>query len=1076
MVMRRLLLFQSLLLITCGAFAQLSGKFSVSATKQVQFSKGNLVYNGSTKTFSFATNQYSKIGSGNQSISSTYTGTIDLFGWGTSGYNNCMPYETSLSVTYGGGGSSIAGTQYDWGVKNFTSYRTLTNDEWSYLLSSRTNATSLRGPAQVYGINGWILLPDNWTAPSGITFKSVAAGASAYTANVYSTTQFSTMQSAGAVFLPAAGWRYSSDSQTVVSYNNQMGYYWSATTGKAVTFGANYCYSGESAATYSGCAVRLVYDTSSGGGGGQSDSYTITTAVSPAGAGTITGAGTYKNNAQATFKATASGEYQFYRFEFDADNTYSSNNPWTFYVRKAGKVTAVFKKKSYFVYGVSADPQLGDVTPDSYYEPKGTVITFTAVPKPGCRFVKWEDGVTTVTHNYTIKGTETTSNPGLLRATFESVNTYTLTVSSAQPTMGSVSTSQSSKTYKAGQSVRIMATPNKGYKFVCWNNEPKNKSNPKDFNIYGDSTYVAYFDVAQKVQIIALPDDDGYCTVTGGGEYDEQASVTLRAYVPSGKKFASWWYYNASTDTWSNVSSRNPYTFQASINRTFKAVLSDADPVTVNVTSADEEQGRVSVTPQKEIYYEGDTIYIQAYPDPCYKFNKWSDGYYTNPRQIILSKSIDIQASFQEDKKRIYVGTNNSSWGLVRIAESETGKWSSNDNVYGCPGTPVTLEAKGEYGYVFDHWSDGSTENPRTYLIPSENISIGAYFNKFTFGGYCGYNPNGNNISLYPPTEDAWWTYDIYNTIHIEGKGPLYEYGYKYDGNFTVSGAPWYDLLKSADTPFTLVIKDSITTIPSMAFNSCKGLTRADLSKSAIHTIGSSAFQYCSNLSEVLLPDSLLTIKTDAFGNCSSIEKIIYPPKLKEIGGKAFYDCKKLNKIIFTNPTPAKLNFKGGMMWDYPYYFLKTDTIFVPSGSRQAYINEKYLESGSIKYIIEWHAVDLSIIGQGTCTVDAPTYILAGDKVQLSPGAAEGWQLAEILLIDQQGNIQTLSEPYMFEMPESNVTARVKFQEIVPTLIQEIEQPAAPSKAVKVMINKRIYIQRNGILYDLNGKIVKQKQ
>lgn len=1072
--MRRLLVSLSLLLIACCTFAQLNGKFSVSATKQVQFSRGNLVYNGSSKSFSFATNQYSMIGSGNQSISSTYSGSIDLFGWGTSGYNNCMPYETSLSVIYGGGGSSIAGTQYDWGVKNFTNYRTLTNEEWSYILSGRANASELRGPAQVNGTNGWILLPDNWTTPSGITFKSVFGGASGYSSNSYTSSQFTTLQNAGAVFLPAAGWRYSSGSSTVVSYSNSMGYYWSATSGKAITFGGTYCYSGENAATYSGCAVRLVYDSSGGGGGGQSDSYTITTAVSPAGAGTITGAGTYKNNAQATFKATASGEYKFYRFEFDADNTYSTNNPWTFYVRKSGKVTAVFKKKGYPVFGVSANPDLGTVTPDYYSEPKGTVVTFTAVPMPGCRFVQWEDGVTTATRNYTIKGTETDANPGLLRATFESVNSYTLTVSSAQTTMGSVSTGQSSNTYKAGQSVRIMATPKNGYKFVCWNNEPTNKSNPKSFNIYGDSTYVAYFDVAQKVQITVLPDDEGICTVTGGGEYDEQQSVTIRAYVPSGKKFASWWYYNTSTDTWKFVDSKNPYTFIAKSNWTFKAAIVDAKPVTVNVTSADEEQGRVSVTPEKDIYYEGDTIYIQAYPDPCYEFKQWSDNYTNSLRQIILSKSIDIQGTFLENKKQVYISTNNSSAGSVRIVESESGQgWSSNDEIWGCPGTPLTLEAQSKDNYEFDHWTDGSTENPRTYLIPNENIALRAYFTKVTFGGYCGYNPKGTTVSIYPPTEDAWWTYNGFNVIRIEGKGPLYEYGYKYDGNFTVSGAPWYELLKSADTPFTLVIKDSITTIPSQTFNSCKGLTRADLSQSAIHTIESSSFQYCSNLSEVTLPDSLLIIKNSVF-NSTGIESVILPPQLKEIGGKAFYDCKKLNKIIFTNPTPAKLNYQRSL-YDYPICFTKTDTIFVPSGCRQAYINGGYL-SGSVKYIIEWHAVDLSVIGQGTCKVDAPTYIIAGDKVQLNPVAAEDWELDEILLIDQLGNIQTIDEPYLFEMPESNVTVRVKFKEIVPSLIQEIEQPVASARAVKVIIDKRIYIMRNGILYDLNGKIAKHKQ
>lgn len=101
--MKRFTFLIGLLLIVASANAQLSGQFSVSASKQVYFSKGNLRYHCSSKAWSFATNQYDVVGQSNSNISSSYAGYIDLFGWGTSGNNNLMPYETSLSVVYGGG-------------------------------------------------------------------------------------------------------------------------------------------------------------------------------------------------------------------------------------------------------------------------------------------------------------------------------------------------------------------------------------------------------------------------------------------------------------------------------------------------------------------------------------------------------------------------------------------------------------------------------------------------------------------------------------------------------------------------------------------------------------------------------------------------------------------------------------------------------------------------------------------------------------------------------------------------------------------------------------------------------------
>ncbi|MCQ2959868.1 MAG: hypothetical protein MJ198_06745 [Bacteroidales bacterium] len=215
--------------------------FSVSATEKVYFSQGNLQYQASTNTWRFAENQYDMIGEANKNISSTYSGWIDLFGWGTSGYNSKYPYMTSTDNNdYGVVGDSyadIAGTNYDWGVNNAISnggnvagqWRTLTYDEWNYVMFERSNASSLYGVACVNGVNGMVLLPDGWTQPDGLFFKSGVAsnsGSEYYkTVNNYSMSEWSKMESAGAVFLPAAGGRNGTD----VDYVGSRGHYWSST-------------------------------------------------------------------------------------------------------------------------------------------------------------------------------------------------------------------------------------------------------------------------------------------------------------------------------------------------------------------------------------------------------------------------------------------------------------------------------------------------------------------------------------------------------------------------------------------------------------------------------------------------------------------------------------------------------------------------------------------------------------------------------------------------------------------------------------------------------------------------------
>lgn len=210
---------------------EIKNAFSVSATKQVYFSQGNLQYQASTGSWRFAKNQYDIVRSDNANISSSYTGWIDLFGWGTSGYGSKYPYMTSTNYSdYGNGETDIAGTLYDWGVYIGSSitngassqWRTLTNAEWAYLLWSRTNAAGKYGKATVASIAGMVLLPDSWTLPSGCSFTS--GNGSGFTINTYTVEQWSAMEANGAVFLPAAGHRY----YTRVNDVGALGYYWSS--------------------------------------------------------------------------------------------------------------------------------------------------------------------------------------------------------------------------------------------------------------------------------------------------------------------------------------------------------------------------------------------------------------------------------------------------------------------------------------------------------------------------------------------------------------------------------------------------------------------------------------------------------------------------------------------------------------------------------------------------------------------------------------------------------------------------------------------------------------------------------
>ena len=272
----------------------ISGKFTINGSgTQVYFSKGNLQYQASTSTWRFAENQWDYVGdntngnvyvsstkSSNASISNTYTGWIDLFGWGTSGHSFAsgygsayQPWSTSTTSTAYGptdGTSSLTGTyaQGDWGTNMGSGWRTLTSDEWEYIFNTRAASTvnsvenARYAKATVAGKTGMILFPDTYTHPSDVTQQptSINTANAAFTSNSYDATAWGKMEAAGCIFLPAAGYRYSTNVYGVGSYGD----YWSSKPNDT-----NYAYGvlfsasvvgPQNSSRYYGYSVRLVRD------------------------------------------------------------------------------------------------------------------------------------------------------------------------------------------------------------------------------------------------------------------------------------------------------------------------------------------------------------------------------------------------------------------------------------------------------------------------------------------------------------------------------------------------------------------------------------------------------------------------------------------------------------------------------------------------------------------------------------------------------------------------------------------------------------------------------------------------
>ena len=171
----------------CSTNAQeerLSGEFSVSATRKVRFTLGNLQYQVKTGIWNFAKNQSDIVGQNNAlNRNSNYNGNIDLF----------TPFDLK-------GNTFI----------NSDKLRILYEEEWKYLLKERENANSLFGMGYVNNQRGLFLLPDNWNFElpfySGYAEYMGARGDYRYIyKNRFTLEEFSKYEDKGVVFLPYAG-------------------------------------------------------------------------------------------------------------------------------------------------------------------------------------------------------------------------------------------------------------------------------------------------------------------------------------------------------------------------------------------------------------------------------------------------------------------------------------------------------------------------------------------------------------------------------------------------------------------------------------------------------------------------------------------------------------------------------------------------------------------------------------------------------------------------------------------------------------------------------------------------------
>lgn len=411
--------------------------------------------------------------------------------------------------------------------------------------------------------------------------------------------------------------------------------------------------------------------------------YSLLTATSDdTSMGTVSGGGTYYYQTLATITATPLVGYHFIGW-----NDGSLINPRQILISQDTTFQAFFAPNVYAVTLSANSSLMGTVSGSGNY-PYLTSATLLAVPSLGYHFDQWSDGNTDNPRTLLVSSDTT------LTAQF-SPNQYMLVLNVNDTSLGQVT---GAGTYDYNSNAIIAAIPAEGSHFVQW--DDGNTSNPRALVITGNASFTAQFAV-NIYTIMVSSSNTSMGTVSGGGSYAHNATVTITATPNTGYHFTQW----------SDGNSDNPRAIQATQNANYIAQFA-INTYNVSVAANNSALGLVNGA---GTYAYNTSATIAAQPFYGYHFVQWNDGNTSNPRTFTVTQDVAYTAQFDTNLYTVTAVSNNITSGTV--TGSGTYKYLTN----------VILTANPFPHHHFIQWNDSVTDNPRILPLVCDTQMIAQF-------------------------------------------------------------------------------------------------------------------------------------------------------------------------------------------------------------------------------------------------------------------------------------------------------------------------------------------------------------